>query len=406
MGATTAKVHRRKLPSTGPSARVAAKARAVIQTARRKISEKTSPASSTTDGAPNAAAPGRSGSPAANYPATRDVARPASDAASLTAQPLPATLTPRTAAAGTPVSAAAPTIARDNAQALVRRVRPATSQPPLAGAGAFQVDPALASRARRGAYPVAAPSLGSFCRYVTDRADLRDLRARGLASLMRERRGLQLALAAVIAVVVISLAVLLAYFYLTPPTANADSPYATVEVGDLKSTPTEKWKAGEIPSLYQSDTAWAATPYGQDTLGGAGAAPTALAMAYVAVTGDTTHTPVDFAQWATDHDLTASGTDTVTAFLTQAAPDFGLNLVAIAADEHALRHAIVSNVPVLVVTQPGTFSPTASVVVLDDIDRDSRVVLHDPMSATRTGKSWEFADITTAAAQVFEVRTA
>ncbi|MEC4185376.1 hypothetical protein VJ918_11195, partial [Adlercreutzia sp. R21] len=309
-------------------------------------------------------------------------------------------------AAGTPVSAAAPTVARDNAQALVRRVQPATSRPPLACAGAFQADPVLASRARRGAYPVAPPSLGSFCRYVTDRADLRDLRARGLASLVRERRGLQLALAAVIAMVAISLAVLLAYFCLTPPTANADSPYAAVEVGELESTPAEKWRAGEIPSLYQSDAAWAATPYGQDTLGGAGAAPTALAMAYVAVTGDTARTPVDFAQWATDHDLTASGTDTVTAFLTRAAPDFGLNLVAIAADEHALRHAIVSNVPVLVVTQPGTFSPTSSVVVLDDIDRDSRIVLHDPMSATRTGKGWEFADITTAAAQVFEVHAA
>ena len=50
-------------------------------------------------------------------------------------------------------------------------------------------------------------------------------------------------------------------------------------------------------------------PYGQATLASTGAAPVALAMAYVAATGDTTYTPVEFAQWATDHDLTAAGVD-------------------------------------------------------------------------------------------------
>ena len=115
---------------------------------------------------------------------------------------------------------------------------------------------------------------------------------------------------------------------------------------------------------------------------------------------------MDFAQWAADHDLTASGVDTVSAYLTQSAADFGLTLNPIAGDAHSLRRAIVSNVPVLVVTEPGTFSPVASVVVLDDIDRDSRIVLHDPTSATRTGKSWDFDDITDAAAAVYEVYAA
>lgn len=45
-------------------------------------------------------------------------------------------------------------------------------------------------------------------------------------------------------------------------------------------------------------------------------------------------------------------------------------------------------------------------MVLDDIDRDSRIVLHDPTSATRTGKSWDFDDITDAAAAVYEVYAA
>lgn len=72
-------------------------------------------------------------------------------------------------------------------------------------------------------------------------------------------------------------------------------------------------------------------------------------------------------------------------------------------DDRTLRHAIVSNVPVLVVTQPGTFAPASSVVVLDDIDKDSHIVLHDPTSASRSAKGWAFDDITDAAALAFTV---
>ena len=132
-------------------------------------------------------------------------------------------------------------------------------------------------------------------------------------------------------------------------------------------------------------------------------AAAALAMAYVAATGDTTYTPVEFAQWATDHDLTAAGVDTIGAFLQQGGTAFGLAVDPMIVDDRTLRHAIVSNVPVLVVTQPGTFAPASSVVVLDDIDKDSHIVLHDPTSASRSAKGWAFDDITDAAALAFTV---
>ena len=69
------------------------------------------------------------------------------------------------------------------------------------------------------------------------------------------------------------------------------------------------------------------------------------------------------------------------------------------------RHRL-KTLPVLVVTQPGTFAPAASVVVLDDIDKDSRIVLHDPTSASRSAKGWAFGDITGAAALAFTVHEA
>ena len=48
----------------------------------------------------------------------------------------------------------------------------------------------------------------------------------------------------------------------------------------------------------------------------------------------------------------------------------------------------------------------AHFVVLDDIDKDSRIVLHDPTSPSRSAKSWAFDDITDAAALAFTVQEA
>lgn len=75
-------------------------------------------------------------------------------------------------------------------------------------------------------------------------------------------------------------------------------------------------------------------------------------------------------------------------------------------DDRTLRHAIVSNVPVLVVTQPGTFAPASSVVVLDDIDKDSHIVLHEPDELEPLGQRMGFDDITDAAALAFTVHEA
>lgn len=286
------------------------------------------------------------------------------------------------------------------------RVLPATSEPLSPNGGAVRADAVIATRARRGTYPLAAPSWHAFRGYVTDRSDWDELRSVGLPAMMRAHRALALAVAAAGAALVLTLVALATYFCLAPATASANSPYEAAETAAPMSTPASQWKAGEIPSLYQADAAWGGTPYGQATLGEAGAAPTGFAMAYVAVTGDTAKTPADFAQWATDHDLTAAGADTVQTFLAEAACEFGLSLKLIEVDDHALRRAIVSNIPVIVVTEPGTFAPVASLIVLDDIDGNSRIVLHDPASAARTAKSWSFNDITGAALAAYEVSAA
>lgn len=304
---------------------------------------------------------------------------------------------PRPSLAGNSPGAAQP---QDDGQA-ARPVRTASLHPRAAAASNFVPDPVTLELTDRAEHPMLTPSWRAFRAYASNHPQLSELKAQGLVPMMRAHQGLRLAIYAVAAALVLLFVALLAYWWLLP--AAADSPYATADAGAAQSTAADQWEQGVVPSLYQSDTSWADVPYGQATLASTGAAPVALAMAYVAATGDTTYTPVEFAQWATDHDLTAAGVDTIGAFLQQGGTAFGLAVDPMIVDDRTLRHAIVSNVPVLVVTQPGTFAPASSVVVLDDIDKDSHIVLHDPTSASRSAKGWAFDDITDAAALAFTV---
>ena len=309
---------------------------------------------------------------------------------------------PRPSLAGNSPGAAQP---QDDGQA-ARPVRTASLHPRAAAASNFVPDPVTLELTDRAEHPMLTPSWRAFRAYASNHPQLSELKAQGLVPMMRAHQGLRLAIYAVAAALVLLFVALLAYWWLLPAPAAADSPYATADAGAAQSTAADQWEQGVVPSLYQSDTSWADVPYGQATLASTGAAPVALAMAYVAATGDTTYTPVEFAQWATDHDLTAAGVDTIGAFLQQGGTAFGLAVDPMIVDDRTLRHAIVSNVPVLVVTQPGTFAPASSVVVLDDIDKDSHIVLHDPTSASRSAKGWAFDDITDAAALAFTVHEA
>ena len=309
---------------------------------------------------------------------------------------------PRPSLAGNSPGAAQP---QDDGQA-ARPVRTASLHPRAAAASNFVPDPVTLELTDRAEHPMLTPSWRAFRAYASNHPQLSELKAQGLVPMMRAHQGLRLAIYAVAAALVLLLVALLAYWWLLPAPAAADSPYATADAGAAQSTAADQWEQGVVPSLYQSDTSWADVPYGQATLASTGAAPVALAMAYVAATGDTTYTPVEFAQWATEPDLTAAGVDTIGAFQQQGGTAFGLAVDPMIVDDRTLRHAIVSNVPVLVVTQPGTFAPASSVVVLDDIDKDSHIVLHDPTSASRSAKGWAFDDITDAAALAFTVHEA
>ena len=223
-----------------------------------------------------------------------------------------------------------------------RPVRAASLHPRAAAASNFVPDPVTLELTDRAEHPMLTPSWRAFRAYASNHPQLSELKAQGLVPMMRAHQGLRLAIYAVAAALVLLFVALLAYWWLLPAPAAADSPYATADAGAAQSTAADQWEQGVVPSLYQSDTSWADVPYGQATLASTGAAPVALAMAYVAATGDTTYTPVAFAQWATDHDLTAAGIDAIGAFLQQGGTAFGLAVDPMIVDDAdaAPRHRL------------------------------------------------------------------
>ena len=171
---------------------------------------------------------------------------------------------------------------------------------------------------------------------------------------------------------------------------RANSPFATSQQAVNLSTPQSAWEKGAAPSFYQTDPQWAERPYGASTLGALGAAPTCLAMAHVALSGDATVGPVEAAAYAQNNGLAQ---EDATPLLTDGAAGLGLSAKAVEPDEMALRSELNRGRPVICATAPGTFDEATSYIVLVRIDEHSQLVIRDPLSSERTEQHWSFEDI-------------
>ena len=171
---------------------------------------------------------------------------------------------------------------------------------------------------------------------------------------------------------------------------RANSPFATSQQAVNLSTPQSAWEKGAAPQLYQTDPQWAERPYGASTLGALGAAPTCLAMAHVALSGDATVGPVEAAAYAQNNGFAQ---EDATPLLTDGAAGLGLSAKAVEPDEMALRSELNRGRPVICATAPGTFDEATSYIVLVRIDEHSRLVIRDPLSSERTEQHWSFDDI-------------
>lgn len=161
---------------------------------------------------------------------------------------------------------------------------------------------------------------------------------------------------------------------------------------NAQSTPKTQWVQGSVPSLYQTDPAWANTRYADNSFGESGCGPTCMSMVYIALTGASDKDPAAMAALATEGGY-AGPDGTAWLFMTEGAASLGLRATEVPADEQSLRRALVAGQPVICSMGPGDFTELGHFIVVTGIDRNSKLIVRDPNSPERSAKTWDFATI-------------
>lgn len=149
----------------------------------------------------------------------------------------------------------------------------------------------------------------------------------------------------------------------------------------------EHAKCTSPPILMQWDLKWGYMPYNGNVMGISGSAPTALSMAALFVTHDTSLTPVRIAKLA--HNMNAD--DDTDKLLSEGARSLSLEVKGVPKNDKRLREAVAEEGAVVICTTNGKkFSP---VIVIRGFDDENRFQLNDTISEKRCKKAYNFADL-------------
>ncbi len=175
-------------------------------------------------------------------------------------------------------------------------------------------------------------------------------------------------------------------------TGGIDSAWGGMNDAKVVSTPRDKWRAGELPYLYQIDEEWAEAPYGEDNVRLSGCGPTCMSMVYVWATGKRDMDPAKMAQFAEREGYLDQGM-TSWLFMSEGAQRLGLTSRELPADEAAIMNTLAAGSPIIVSVAPGDFTQFGHLMVISSANDDGTVNLHDPNSPENSRKSWSLQQI-------------
>ena len=153
------------------------------------------------------------------------------------------------------------------------------------------------------------------------------------------------------------------------------------------STPKSEWTQGVMPTLYQTDPAWASLPYADDTIAKSGCGPTCLAMVYIYLTGNTDMGVVEMCAFADENNYAPSGA-TEWSFMTEGAATLGLSSDSLSCTRSSFTSALEAGQPIICSMKPGTFTKGGHYIVVAAIDEDGMCTVYDPNSSYRTAQLW------------------
>lgn len=163
---------------------------------------------------------------------------------------------------------------------------------------------------------------------------------------------------------------------------------------------------GEAPMLYTWDEHWGAVEYDGSALAVTGSGPTALAMAYMGITGKTDRTPADLAKMATDKQMAGGESHTTAEFFTSIEKELGLYVHHYEPDGDTITEVLDSGTFVIVEVRADTLTPDAHWVIVAYENENGSVRVYDPTSVSVSTRPWDPDTIASAAITMYAVSQA
>ena len=147
-----------------------------------------------------------------------------------------------------------------------------------------------------------------------------------------------------------------------------------------------------IPLFIQWDSRWGYAPYGNDVIGLSGCGPTCMSMVVVGLTGNKEATPIQLADYATEHGYYEDGAGTKWSFMEDVGNAYGLQGTYLPLQKELLYTELEQGHPIICSMRQGDFTAEGHYVVIAGIE-NGKLRIHDPNSMTRSEKLWEYEDI-------------
>ena len=155
---------------------------------------------------------------------------------------------------------------------------------------------------------------------------------------------------------------------------------------------TSSEKEQKVPALYQWDDRWGYKSLGSSVLGLVGCGPTSLAMALIALTGNTALTPDVVAQFADQNGYYVDNRGSAWNLFTEGAAHFGVKGRAIPVSEENIISELKKGHILIAGMRSGRFTTGGHILVIRDYMNGS-FLINDPNSRNFSSRIWSYEEL-------------
>jgi len=156
-----------------------------------------------------------------------------------------------------------------------------------------------------------------------------------------------------------------------------------------------------MPFYYQWDTAWGYMNYGDSSLGMNGCGPTCMAMIASAILGDSSINPYTMAKLIIEHGYVTEGDGTDADVFPVLATLLGFYGNETYNNYNTIKNALDNGEYLILNVGPGDFTRGGHFIVVEKLNENGTVVVHDPYSTVNSSKRWDLESVVDQTKRVF-----